>query len=266
MIDIDWFVFPSEIHEFPIAVKAKDTVSLPFTAVVPELIKEFEYRQAHTRCPAFLDVMTNTFLIRADFNLRMRFDPVNRSLDVIDNTEMTSELFINNKEKDNYLVGSPIGKRGPMIFSVKQQYLFLTEDDVEIQLMPCLYHESDFTRKTNLVVGKFNINKWVRPTEFAAIVRNTSHLNTEPVEITIKRGDPLAYIKFITTNNKPVRLNRITDLEKINSYVDMVDRCLAVKKILPGLSLKSMYKLFSPLRPKIKKCPFFFKDKDDTRK
>ena len=261
MIDIDWFVFPSERHELPIAVRAKDTVSLPFTSVVSELIKEFDHRQAHTRCPAFLDVMTNTFLVRADFNIKLRFDPISRALDVIDNSQMTTELFINNKETDNYPDNSPIGKRGSMIFSVKQQYLFLTEEDVEIQLLPCLYHESDFTRKTNLVVGKFNINKWVRPTEFAAIVRNTSHLNIEPVEITIKRGDPLAYIKFITKDNKPVRLNRITDLEKITSYLDMVDRCLAVKKILPGLSLKGMYDMFSPLRPRIKKCPFFFKDK-----
>lgn len=261
MKEVSWFVFPSERDTYPQDVKVKDTVALPFTPVLPELIREFEVRQSHTRCPAFLDVMTNTFLIRSDVNFKVRFDPVSRNIDRWDETQLTTSLYLNNKETDTYSEGSSILNRGNMIFSITQQYLFLTDEDIEIEMVPCLYHESDFTRKTHLVVGKFNINKWLRPTEIAAIVRNTSHNNTDPVEISIKRGDPLAYIKFITKDNKPVKLNRITDLEQIESYTNMVYRCVSLKNILPGLSLKHMYDLFSPLKPKIKKCPFFFKDK-----
>lgn len=263
MIEVEWFSFCVEPENgntsLPNMAKAKHTVALPLTPVFPELVKEYSARQVHTRCPAFIENLSNTFLMRSDINIDLRFDPVTRSLDVKDESELTTQLYIDNRDPDNYPATSNVKDKGNMVFSIKQQHIFLSEENIEIELLPCLYHESDFTRKTHLIVGKFNINKWVRPTETAAIVRNTDYKNKEPVVISIKRGDPIMYIRFHTPNNKPIKLKQVTDAEKINDYLESVYKCVFIKKILPGLSLKKMYEMFNPFRPKVKKCPFNWK-------
>jgi hypothetical protein len=260
MIEIEWFTFAVENHVPPEFVLAKETIALPLTPVFPELIKEYNVRQAHTRCPAFIDTLSNTFLLRSDINIGLRFDPVSRSLDVKDNTELTTSMYIDNRDKDNYNEGNNIFEKGNMTFSIKQHHIFLSEEDVEVELLPCFYHESDFTRKTQLIAGKFNINKWIRPTEVAAMVRNTSYKYKQPVDISIKRGDPLMYIRFITANNKPVKLKQLTDPDKIKKYSEYSHRCVSIKNVLPGLSMQKMYDIFKPFRPKVKKCPFNWKN------
>lgn len=259
MNEIEWFTFSVEKHVMPEFCLAKETVALPLTPVFPELVKEYNVRQVHTRCPAFIDTLSNTFLVRSDINIDLRFDPVSRSLDVKDDTELTTTMYIDNRDKDNYPDGTNVLQKGNITFSIKQHHIFLSKEDIEVELLPCLYHESDFTKKTQLIVGKFNINKWVRPTEVAAMVRNTDYKHSQPVEISIKRGDPLMYIRFNTKNNKPVKLKQVADPDQIKKYAELASRCAFVKKVLPGLSMQKMYDMFEPFRPKVKKCPFNWK-------
>lgn len=261
MNDVEWFTFTEGHTRSEYFDLAKQTISLPLIPVFPELVKEYNVRQSHTRCPAFIETLSNTFLVRSDINIDLRFDPVTRVLDVRDNTEKTTSFYVVNRDTDNYPDGTNVVEKGNISFSILQQQIFLSKEDIELELLPCLYHESDFTKKTQLIVGKFNINKWVRPTEIAALVNNTSYRYKEPVEISIKRGDPLMYIRFNAKNKKPIRLKQITNEEEIQRYLKLASRCVFVKKILPGLSLQKMYDMFEPFRPRIKKCPFSWRNK-----
>ena len=79
-------------------------------------------------------------------------------------------------------------------------------------------------------------------------------------KIKIKRGDVLFYVKFRTEDNSKVELER-------TPFTDELDKtmysCFNVKKILPGLPLKTLYSMAESFMKtlsfrKPKKCPFGF--------
>ena len=75
-------------------------------------------------------------------------------------------------------------------------------------------------------------------------------------KVTIKRGQPLMYVRFKTENFKDnVVLERIERTEKLDH---LVNSCLSVKTYQPNLSWK-IANLLNPIRPKKilpSSCPF----------
>ena len=108
-------------------------------------------------------------------------------------------------------------------------------------------------RNINVICGKFDISKWIRPTDFAFEIIDTSQV------MQFRRGDPLFYVRFNT--NKKVNLVR-TDLTQ--DMLNVVRAQVGIKKYVPGNSMEKNYEYAQSWidfnKDKIfgKKCPFGF--------
>ena len=206
----------------------------------------------HYTCPAFIETFKHTYIIRSYFDVSIKVDPLKRSIEV-DKDKSFIQKYITNRNQDC----SPDGN---MIFSLNQELLFITDNDVEIETLPCYYHNNDFVDKTMFISGRFNIKKWIRSIEAAVIVKKTAS-STEPIFINIKRGDPIYYVRFHLKDNSKLNLVQECDFNKIEEYIKYILITNGVKRIKPYTKLTELYEMFSRFRPKkfFNKCPFGFK-------
>lgn len=207
----------------------------------------------HYTCPAFVDAFKNTYIYKAPFDISIKIDPSNRTVEMDKESDLVDKYLYHRKND------SP--ESGNILFSLNYFLLFITDDDVEVETMPCLYHQNDFTNNTMIVSGKFNIRDWIRTLELAAIVKNSDPNNKECIYITIKRGDPLMYIRFYPSDSSAVKLEQEFDFDVIEKYTKLCRVTTFVKQTNPHTKLLDLYKMFSPFRKKLnsKKCPFKFK-------
>lgn len=233
MIKVNWF----SLHNN----NAIELSTIPLDRVTNDILDN-DPNYGHYLCPAFMDSLKDTYIIRSPFNLKLSlyYNPSNGEFQysgegVEDHIRMRSEF--------------PIPKTKYISFTVNHFFQFFTDNEtIEIEQLPALYHRNSFTEQTQVITGRFNIGKWYRPIETASCIVPYR----ENVEINIKKGDALSYVRF----NQPVILNRITDSKKITEILNLITACTALKRTNPKLSLKSMYELFKPFKPK--KCPFKF--------
>jgi hypothetical protein len=208
----------------------------------------------HYTCPAFVSNFKNTFIVRSYFDVTIEIESLNRSINVLDKNKEFANKYFMNRHGDS----TP---DADMILTLNQLLLFITDDDIEIELMPCYYHHNDFTNKTMLVTGRFNIKNWIRSVEAAVIVRDSKTTNVNSITIDVKRGDPLYYIRFHCKDNSKVTLQQELDFKKIEEYIQYTSITNGVKRIKPHTKLPELYEMFSRFRPKkfFNKCPFGFK-------
>jgi hypothetical protein len=208
----------------------------------------------HYTCPAFVDNFKNTYIYKAPFDISIKVDPVNRTIEM-DKDPDTVEKYLFHRKQDSL-------EYSKMLFSLNYFLLFITDDDIEIETIPCLYHQNSFIEQTMLISGKFNIRDWIRTVELAAIVKNSNMVNKECIYITIKRGDPLMYIRFHPKDGSLVKLEQEFDFDVIEKYTRITRVTSFVKQTNPHTKLFDLYKMFSPFRKKLasKRCPFNFKN------
>jgi hypothetical protein len=216
--------------------------------VISDLIKSNPGYE-HYKCPAFTDALKNTYLIRAPFDLSIQIDPTTQKF-AFDKNRQFVDKYIWDRRPD-YETGQN------MLLSINHFMLFITDSDIEVEQLPCLYHNNDWVSKTQIITGRFNINKWIRNVELAALIKD-SKPNNQMFYINIKRGDPLFYLRFHAANKKQIKLEQEVDLHKILEYTEYTWATAGVKRVVPNLQLPILYKMFEKFKPKkfIKRCPF----------
>jgi hypothetical protein len=171
-----------------------------------------------TKCPAHTDFMKNTYIIRAPFDLT-----INSFIDDEGNGELycdniTQEQF-NDIIDTRFLFDKERGHDPYPILGIDWLYTFQCKESQMIEITPAFMHRNEFTEKTTLIPGEYDISKWVRPVEIAFEVRS----NNERIEI--KKGDAIAYARF--PGDGPVKLTK-QDIpwndSKICSNIKDVDR------------------------------------------
>lgn len=181
----------------------------------------------YLKCPAFSDNFKNTFVIESPFDLNISFDHASGTI----NTDRYGQHFY-----DNYISNriKQTGPNNPVLFSIDINYLFFSHDSVEMEFkdVPLLVSES--TKNLKVVLGKYNISKWLRPTDYAVEVIDA----TKPV--TLRAGDPLFAINFITENNVPVKLTRVLSTPELHKKSAAGP---TLKMFRPNLNLKECYEL-----------------------
>jgi hypothetical protein len=163
-------------------------------------------------CPAFGGYFKNTWTITA---------PVDIEFQCIDGDIKTNSPYIVQRlTTDSDIITIPLF------------YIFVSDKDVMVESTPAFMYTGDIQTKMRFIPGTFNISKWLRPIDFSAQI-----LSTEV--ITIKKGDPLFYVRFIT--EEKVELEQITDSTKKSEIYELVMRCTQYKFKCPRQSLKSLY-------------------------
>jgi len=224
--------------------------SLDLAFIEPELllptIKKSRAHESGTylECPAFLDYYKHTYIIRSPITTTLTVDYANKYLNVFPQKQEFYDTFVNNR-------ANVIGHKDPFLLSLQFFNLFVADEDCMVEQLPPAFHPE--VANIRVIPGTFNIGKWYRPLEVAFEVIDPS----KPIKIT--RGDPLYYVRLIPKNGGKVELKPTTYTREQS---DIVISCVSLKKAIPKLPLKALYKLaerFNML-PK-KKCPFNWRNK-----
>ena len=221
---------------------------------LPDIIKSRDvgHPKHFTRCPAFKETYKNTFVIKSPIDIEITYDKDAQLVTI----EPQGQNFFN---QNIFCRGHLVGINDSFLMSFAVHYLFIADNDCDMELKVASMHDSDFINKTRLIEGTFNVGKWYRPIELAFELKDLE----ENVKIKIKRGDALAYVKFIPIDGNKIDL-KYKDFPAETS--EAVKACLFVKDLDNKLSLKTLYELSERVRNKLwfnkKKCPFNWRKND----
>lgn len=199
---------------------------------IPFLIKSRGKEDVFLKCPAFTEHMKNCFVVLAPFDLEIEFDKTRIRFITPSLTDNPRAYTFLNSYKINRTLDQPKGSR-PLI-SLSPIYTFYSLSNVELELLPPMMFNT--AEKFNILPGKFNISKWIRPVDW------TFEIFDSTKNLVIKRNDPLFVIRFNTENNSKV------ELERVFSADDLYDISRATsfsRNTIPNLSLKDRYNMAS---------------------
>lgn len=201
------------------------------------LTSENKRKSLYLQCPAFQDFFKNTFLILSPIDITIRYFKnedrlwINGSEGI--NQEFFDKLVLSrkleiNSEYDKYLL---------TIIGISMT--FFSEKSIEMEVLPSFMAHTG-SRNFNIIPGKFNIGKWIRPVEFAF------EFIDEDTPVIIKRGDPLFAVRFSPDDNTKVELQRHFQSD-VSKYKAVTSSLVAVKRFFPKLPLQQSYKLAEPI-------------------
>jgi hypothetical protein len=246
----------TKIYWSPVTEPVSNT-TLPTTPELQILFSEpenlFKHLQktrgesAHLRCPAFLDYIKNTYVIKAPIDMNIIIDRKAGRLDITSFSQSLSKFIVNRIDQT--------GIDSPHLISLPPAYVFYSDEDVHMESFHASMETNNSISNLMAVPGVFNISKWIRLIDFSAEVKD----DTKPINI--KRDDVLFYVRFLTKNDSKVELKRVPMTEELKIAMQS---CVSVKNQIFKTPLKTLYKMsesfISTLSfKKKKKCPFNFK-------
>lgn len=215
--------------------------------VLKYVISQRDNDVEYLKCPAFQKYYANTFVIKSPVDLELKIER-----DIVGRKILTTKNF-NENFYNQHIFPRMAQNNFFSMFSLEFSYIFYSENSVIIEMLPANMEKTNFIKNTNLIPGEFDISKWIRPVSPAFEVIDDSQT------LSIKRGDPLYYIRFRT--DKKVNLIRV---EQDNTIESIEKACARLKFFVSKNSLEENYKAASSMinlyKAKLfrKKCPFHF--------
>ena len=200
----------------------------PFLSYITEKKKYRQEEIAHyLSCYAFLDFCKNMYVLRAPADLTITIDPKTK---VVRSHNFDQTFF------DNCVIfrdwGNEIGlSLGPSI-------VFNSDESVIMESIPLMLGASKATENMNLIPGRMDIGKVVRPIDFSGEVIDI----TKPIEI--RRGDPLLMLRFITKDDAPIQFNRVVQEER---HIKAVAASVGFKMCKRKTPLPKLYETLDPI-------------------
>ncbi len=186
-----------------------------------------------SRCPAVVDELKNTFVIKSPVDITMEFT------DGGFRCENQSVSFAQT------FFGLPQGTDG--LHQMGMGYLMFAEQSLMLTQLPAYYDVNGYTEATVGVSASFDCGRW-----FRSSCKPTFKLKPGQRRIEIKEGDALAYVKFNTTE-------RINMIEIEDSVLDQmhhkhyVTACVTLKhQATSVISLQKCYEYFDRFKLKDK--------------
>jgi hypothetical protein len=118
--------------------------------------------------------------------------------------------------------------------------VFITDRPIMMQVLPAFMHRNDFTEKTTIVPGEYDISRWTRPVETVFEIRSNKE------KIVIKKGDAILYVKFSSDDS--------IKLVESNTPWKEISTCNDITNTNRLKSLKERYASLAAAR--IDKCPY----------
>lgn len=177
------------------------------------------------KCPAHTDFMKNTFVFKSPLDISLDID-VNDQFAKVWSRNLDQAIF--NKIIDlRFLSLSEAGTSPYPIIGIDFLNAFTCSSPMLVSITPAYLHFNDFTTKTSVIPGTYDISRWTRPIECVFEVKS----NCEQIEI--KKGDALFYVKFEST--VPVKL------VKANMPWNEIDLCAKLRAEEPFKPLRHRY-------------------------
>lgn len=188
------------------------------------------------KCPAHTDFLQNTFIFCAPFDLHIDIK--------IDLEKNSYNIFCENISQELFDTIVDVRffkdfKKYPLL-GIDWLVVLTAEEQTLVQIMPAFMNYNDFTDKTTIIPGEYDISAWTRPVETVFEIKNNSQ------KIIIKKGDAISYFKFLSPE-KIKLVNTKTPWEEIINCNKIVSN----DRYRP---LKDRYKSLEIVRQN--KCPY----------
>jgi hypothetical protein len=231
-----------DIKHPPCMIPLIDKDYYPFVSLAKE-VKTLRRGEAFLKCPANTDFLKNTFGLVAPHDLVMEIHSTADNQFSVRCENLLQDQF--NKLVDTrFLEGTEKGTSPHPLVGLDWLCTFTSEEPMLVQLLPAFLHHNDFTLRTVMIPGQYDISKWVRPVELVFEFKRPNE------RVTIKKGDVVAYFKFYTDN--VVKL-----IEQPVPWDDTMT-CMDIRNKDRWRPLKARYEAFAKV--KSSKCPYSPKD------
>ena len=131
------------------------------------------------KCPAVLSNTNNTFAISSPAEVKIKWDGNN-----IYTPDQDQEFF-------NKCIVARDASTGFISYNLCKYFFFTEEPSLNIKQKNAVYTNNDFTKKTGIIEGSFDIGQWVRLLDVGLYFK-------EPSTVNINLNDVLYYIEFFT--------------------------------------------------------------------
>jgi hypothetical protein len=187
-----------------------------------------DFIKEYLMCPALTDTMKDTFVIPSPLDLHFNRDEKGE-LNVQAGGPLANQDFFWNKTY------TTTGQSENSLQFLSDHFISVFADKPTIlELTPPYMHSS----KLYGFAGRYDIHSWLRPLSF---VLETAE------SVYIKRGEPLAYLRFITDHKI-----KIVYVDTDDRFQHIIDRCTRYKGIKEKSSLRELYNVFNSSRQKAK--------------
>ncbi len=175
-------------------------------------------------CPSYAQEMKNKYVINAPFDIRI--------VPSIDRGQPPSVVLSSGLDNQQIGAGTNYDSRPDFFIEELAQflsdgfYLFFADKSVTLKMTPPFLHHN----KIFGIGGSMDIGSWFRGLSFASFVVD---------EVTIRAGEPLAYIEFDSEEK-----HNLVPIMWPQESLAYKHQCLAYKMGTAGSSLNQMYKRF----------------------
>ena len=197
------------------------------------------------KCPAHIDFLKNTFVFCAPFDCTVEIEINKEQHTVRVYSENISQEIFDSIIDTRFLLDGNDGNSPYPLLGIDWLTIFTSQHSVQIQVFPAFMHYNDFTNKTTIIPGEYDISKWTRPIETVFEIKNVKE------KIVIKKGDAISYIKFISDD--------VVKLEQINTPWDNIIEC---HDIVNSNRFRPLNERYAALEAtKVAGCPYDSKNK-----
>jgi hypothetical protein len=144
----------------------------------------------YLKCPAHTDFLRNTWVFCAPFDLTLEIEVDSDSDMVKVHCENISQEIFESIIDTRFLYKTEQAKNPYPLVGIDWLYVFACEEPLMIQVLPAFMHNNEFTDKTTVIPGEYDIGRWTRPVETVFEIKS----NRERIVIT--KGDAISYVKF----------------------------------------------------------------------
>ena len=189
------------------------------------------------KCPAYINLLKNTFAVLSPIDLKIEINAQELWANVVEPRSLPKDILDLRFDEGN---GSPYP-----IFSLHTcKMVFVAEQDVMLELIDP-FMEWERKNPVRVIGGQFNIHKWVRPIECPY------EANQTVFTYSIKRGEPLHYVRFFTNDpNDIIALQRVEMTKEIEA--DILENT-NIKNLIQNSSLEFLYNLRSKYKSFLKR-------------
>lgn len=166
-----------------------DQEYIPFKSLVKDIATSRK-GCTYLKCPAHTDFLRNTWIFCAPFDLTIEIEVDPDSDMVRVHCENISQEIFESIIDTRFLHKTEQAKNPYPLLGIDWLYVFACEEPLMMQVFPAFMHKNEFTDKTTVIPGEYDVGRWTRPVETVFEIRS----NRE--RIVIKKGDAISYVKF----------------------------------------------------------------------
>lgn len=162
------------------------------------------FGDAAMHCPAIIDETKNTFVMRSNIDLHIKFDYKSQSIDISDNNNWAVDA----NDVIRTILSGDSAEQGDVYNLTHTKVVFFCEESLNVTQLPAYYDQNDFTDSVMGLSGTFDISSWMRPLSAAFKMKEQCD------EIKINAGDAISYFKFNTTDTVVLRRFESESIQK----------------------------------------------------